>query len=91
MAEVKGIPQGLPPSCYCNSLAYPETVILVKLGVVGYWPTEFKGGKAKAIELNRELGVTEAQMECMMAGSIFGFDCPAADPRHAKGSFGSGR
>lgn len=80
MAKRKMV-DGLPCSCYGYMPADPDLVTLLQCGQDGYWPTAFKGGKAKAMELNTALGVTAAQMEAMMAGSLFGFHVKAADPK----------
>ena len=35
-----------------------------------------------AVEVfNRPLGVTPEQVEAMLAGSLFGWNCPAANPK----------
>ena len=74
------LPNGLPEFCYVSSPAYPDQVNMVKRGHKGYFPSHYTGGKAKAIALNADLGVTMAQMEAMMAGSMFGFHVKAANP-----------
>lgn len=76
----KDLPIGLPEFCYVSSPAYPDQVNMVKRGQKGYFPSPYTGGRSKAIALNADLGVTVAQMEAMMAGSLFGFHVKAADP-----------
>lgn len=51
--------------------------ILIKRGETGYWPTETPVDVDAA---NERLGITKAQAEAMMVGSVFGFDVPGADP-----------
>jgi hypothetical protein len=70
----------LPDICYGYMPAEPDVVTAIKRDERGYFPTEFKGGKAKAIALNADLGISVAQMEAMMAGSMFGWHTKAADP-----------
>jgi hypothetical protein len=72
---------GLPEFCYAYMPSDPDQVTLIKRGEHGYFPSKYTGGKAKAIELNADLGVSEVQMECMMAGSMFSWNCPAAFPK----------
>lgn len=36
-------------------------------------------------DLNRKAGVSKAQASAMKAGSLFGWHCPAADPRNYDG------
>lgn len=76
----------LPDICY-TTLNTTGELILVKRGETGYWPTEgyatnemFPTFDAVADLLNEKRGVTKAQRAAMTAGSIFGFDVPAADP-----------
>lgn len=58
-------PDGTPP------------VIAVKRGEMGYHPIYTR---ATADDLNAGRGVTPAQREAMLAGSMFGWHVPAADP-----------
>lgn len=58
----------------------------VQRGERGYSGTSYDvldPDKAKALvtHLNRRLGVSDLQVACMEAGSLFGFDVPAANPR----------
>ncbi len=57
----------------------------VKRGEAGSFATTYDvtdPDKAKALvaHMNRRLGVGAVQAECMLAGSMFGWDSPAADP-----------
>jgi hypothetical protein len=51
--------------------------ILIKRGVKGYFPVN---NNLDVDGFNARGGVTAAQVEAMTAGSMFGWDCPAADP-----------
>lgn len=80
----------LPNQCYI----YVQTVNkigIVKKGESGYYKTDLmecnninRYTKAKEFvnELNEQLGVTPAQREAMKAGSMFGWQTPAADPKN---------
>lgn len=81
MSKKAKVAKGLPDVCYGYMPSDPDQVTILKRGEIGYWPTEYKGGQDKAMELNKEMGVTKAQMSAMMAGSIFGFHVKAADPK----------
>ncbi len=74
--ELLHVLQDLPPMC---ALKHPSdgTTILVKRGVVGYWPFD-----ADPDVLNERWGVTPRQREAMRHGSMFGFECPAGDPQN---------
>lgn len=61
----------------------------VRLGISGYYPVEDRRcgtvashAKAEALvrELNAELGVIPLGVECLMIGSMFGWESPGADP-----------
>ena len=75
----------LPDRCYVYLMATGELGIVEK-GLAGYSPTYITpaagGGKELAAEMNKENGVTPAQAAAMSAGSMFGWDCPAADPKN---------
>lgn len=74
---------GSPAIAYRDNSEHKSTtdsdapVIAVRRGEAGYWPihTTFT-----ADELNQDIGVTPAIREAMYAGSMFGWDKPAADP-----------
>lgn len=74
------VASGLPDFCYSYNPGAEDEVVLLKRGVMGYVPTEHRGGVLTAAALNAELGVTKAQEQAMLAGSIFGFAVKAADP-----------
>ena len=76
----------LPEQCYSTIPSSGEIIRLVK-GEEGYFPSDLNGGNS---ERNREIvdarnrrsGVTRAQESAMSAGSVFGWDVPAADPKN---------
>ena len=75
----------LPEQCYASLGTTPEAVI-IKKGTDGYFKTDIlcqstEEAKQLADEYNGKLGVTKAQAEAMKAGSMFGWDVPAADPK----------
>ncbi len=97
--ETKVIPlrSSLPERCYTVIAETGEMVIVVK-GESGYYPSDLDCKDAAvsrviARENNRKLGVTEVQEECMVAGSMFGWDVPGADPANygADGKFNPAR
>lgn len=76
----------LPEQCY---IYLPTTgeIGVVKKGESGYFRTDLAGGEPDAMKdlvdsMNRKLGVTKAQAEAMKAGSMFGWQTPAADPKN---------
>ena len=81
----------LPPIC---AAAHPETkkLIFIKAGFMGYWPGE-KAGIVDAYmapdKWNRAHGISKAEAEAMLIGSMFGWDVPGADPENydAEGRF----
>jgi len=75
---------GLPAHAAVIGLVNPLTVTIVRKGMAGYFTimTADNESMAHAIRdtINIALGVTPPQREAMYAGSLFGFDCPGADP-----------
>ncbi len=76
----------LPAQCYVY-LPTTQEIGIVKKGESGYYrsdlsPVYGQDGKAFVEELNRQGGVTKAQAAAMSAGSMFGWACPAADPKN---------
>lgn len=77
-------PDGLPDQCYALLPSTGQLIRLVK-GLAGYYPaTEIvlKGATPAeaARTLNEAKGITQRQVAAMIAGSLFGWDVPAADP-----------
>ncbi len=74
----------LPETCY-HTLASTGDLIIIRKGESGYYPTDIDAGskeanRSLAEEQNRLGGVSKAQAEAMLAGSMFGWSTPAADP-----------
>ena len=73
----------LPEKCFAALEATGETII-IRRGVKGYTPTgqhpQGVSGREGADALNEQIGVTRAQAAAMLAGSMFGWACPGADP-----------
>ena len=76
----------LPEQCYV--FVQTENCIgIVKKGESGFYRTDIQSGKpsetnALVKEMNRKLGLSKAQTEAMKAGSMFGWDVSAADPKN---------
>ncbi len=76
----------LPEQCY-GVLPSTGELVIVKKGESGYYRTDIDTGSkeenhALAEEYNGKLGVSKAQAAAMLAGSMFGWQVPAADPKH---------
>ncbi|WP_367178468.1 hypothetical protein [uncultured Gemmiger sp.] len=76
----------LPEQCY-GTLPDTGELIIVKKGESGYYRTDISMGskeenRALADEYNGKLGVSKAQTAAMLAGSMFGWAVPAADPKN---------
>ena len=65
-----------------------DVIAIVNKGETGYSPTIMGEGlspdekTALTEKLNGKLGITQPQGHAMKAGSMFGFDKPAADPKN---------
>jgi len=74
----------LPKDCYSILPSSGELIFIVR-GKYGYFPSNNSTGfpdidRRIADESNAHDGVTRAQEEAMLAGSLFGWDAPAAKP-----------
>ncbi len=79
------VTEELPELCF-SVLPGTGALICIKRGESGYFPSDWDtGDPAQNRELadynNQRLGVTAAQRLAMEAGSMHGWDCPAADPK----------
>ncbi len=76
----------LPKLCYAPLPSSGE-IVMIERGFKGYCKANIPQtgdamlNRKTADDLNKAIGVTRAQAEAMAAGSLFGWDCPAADPR----------
>ena len=76
----------LPETCF-SVLPSSGQLIIIRCGERGYYPSEWDTGSR---EKNREIasshnarrGITDIQEAAMLAGSMFGFEVPAADPKN---------
>ncbi len=76
----------LPEKCY-STLIDTGAVVILKCGETGFYKTDIpfsskEEAQTLVDEYNKKLGVTKAQAEAMKAGSMFGWACPAADPKN---------
>ncbi len=74
----------LPEQCY-GTLLDTGKIVIYKRGETGYYKTDIpyttkEDARALVDEHNARGGVSKAQEAAMAAGSMFGFDVPAADP-----------
>lgn len=84
-AVVIPLRSSLPEKCFSVS-EYSDDLIQITKGESGYSIAHRELGaltpREAADRLNRELGVTKAQEQAMVAGSMFGWAMPAADPKN---------
>ena len=78
--------ENLPEYCY-TTIHDDAELIFVKRGEKGYYPCKASSSdpawnRKFADEKNRDKGVTKAQEEAMLAGSMFGWKVPAAFPEN---------
>ena len=77
----------LPERCYSTLIETP-TIVILRRGETGFYATDIPPAKTKeeaealVDQYNAELGVSKGQLAAMQAGSMFGFACPAADPKN---------
>lgn len=76
----------LPDKCY-SVLPNGDEIITIKKGEDGYYHTDKYGHDRQAAqaivdEYNGQLGVSKAQEAAMLAGSVFGWHVPGADPKN---------
>ena len=75
----------LPEVCF-SILPSTGDVIIIKHGESGYYRCEYSTedkafNREFANDRNANLGVSKAQIEAMLVGSMYGWDAPAADPK----------
>lgn len=81
MTEPADLAHNLPEMCatYCSSTHEP---MVIKRGVTGHWPLP----DGMTVErINAVFHASPAQVAAMLAGSIFGWDVPGADPTRCDG------
>jgi hypothetical protein len=73
--------KGLPNMCFSVD-PMTDRVIVLEKGVLGYFEHRNPSlkGQDTADNMNADLGVSKAQAEAMLVGSMFGWDVPGADP-----------
>lgn len=74
----------LPERCY-GILPSTGDVIIINRGESGYYRTGLSSddkelNRTLVDEYNEKIGVTKAQAAAMLAGSMFGWDVPGANP-----------
>ncbi len=74
--------RGLPDQCMSVNNVSGEMIVLI-LGERGYheYTRQEPDAQAAVDRINKALGVTKAQHDAMMAGSMCGWDVPGADPK----------
>lgn len=85
-ATITPLRSSLPESCH-SVLPSSGELIVIKHGEKGYFPSEFSSAdeaenRIFADDRNTKNGVSKAQEAAMLAGSMFGWDAPAADPKN---------
>ena len=84
-SKVIPLRSSLPEKCFSITPATDKIVIIVKGETVQhpvYIPIEGRTARESVTAENQIIGVTRAQEAAMLAGSLFGWDTPAADPKN---------
>ena len=85
-ATITPLRSSLPESCH-SVLPSSGELIVIRRGEKGYFSSEFSSAdeaenRIFADDRNTKNGVSKAQEAAMLAGSMFGWDAPAADPKN---------
>lgn len=84
-ATIAPLRSSLPEKCF-SVLPSSDELIIIERGTKGYTPSgmhiEGKTAREAADISNDTIGVTKAQETAMLAGSMFGFEVPGADPKN---------
>lgn len=84
-AVITPLRASLPEKCF-SVLPSSDELIIIERGAKGYTPSgmhiEGKTAREAADISNDTIGVSKAQEAAMLAGSMFGFEVPAADPKN---------
>lgn len=80
----------LPDMCY-SVLPSSCELIVINQGEQGYRPythqfADRETNREMCSQMNKNLGVSKAQEAAMLAGSMFGWTCPAANPKSYDGN-----
>lgn len=84
-ATIVPLRSSLPEKCF-SVLPSTDELIIIERGEQGYPPSgmriEGKTAREAADISNDTIGASKAQEAAMLAGSMFGFEVPAADPKN---------